>query len=188
LSNRQCRYPAGEEGLELPEDATLAERYLFEILALMRDAGSWVPKKPETTIYSFGQDIQGMALPAETWTKVFTLEEEYGPYVVYWKTLTADSPQIICRPTINGSPASPNGIDLRDLYNYGVWQANDNIWCHIYDNVNDRYGLTFNIIEPVVEGAYEFYIRNADTTAHTLTYLYLKWYQWSKGRHLKVGE
>lgn len=165
---------------------------LFEILKQVKDSGGWTPKKPDKTVYNFGHDVvnartrpPGRALPPGVWTKIFTLPGEYSPYIVHWKTFVADTPQIICLPYMNGRPVSPNGIDLRDLFNNGVWQANDRIWCHIYNTVTGRYGLTFNVIEPVV-GDYDFYIKNDDTVAHTLTYLYVKWFQWEKRRILKV--
>lgn len=154
-------------------------KLLREIADLLKTSGAWVPKKPEQTVYNFGHDIKGKTLPPGVWTKIFTLPAKYGPYVVHWKTLVADAPQIICLSYMNGKPVSPRGVDLRDLYNYGVVQANDRIWCHVYNTVTGRYGLTFNVIEPVV-GDYDFYIKNDDTVAHTLTYLHLKWYQWVK--------
>jgi len=187
VSNRVCRYPVDiPRERRRPEEIPEERVSLVELVEQVKVSGGWTPKKPEQTVYNFGYDIKGMTLQPGVWTKVFTLPEEYGPYIVHWKTLVADTPQIICLPYMHGSPVSPNGIDLRDLYNYGVWQANDRIWCHIYDTVNSRYGLTFNVVEPVV-GSYEFYIRNADTVQHTLTYMYVKWYQWEKKRFLKVG-
>ena len=188
MSKKVCKYPADipkeVRRREVPEGVPLAVS-LAEIAEQIRVSGGWVPKKPDRTVYNFGYDIKNKVLPPGAWTKIFTLPAEYGPYIVHWKTLVADTPQIICLPYMDGSPVSPNGIDLRDLYDNGVWQANDRIWCHIYDTVNSRYGLMFNVVEPVV-GDYDFYIRNDDTVQHTLTYLYVKWYQWAKKRFLKV--
>ena len=184
----KCRYPQRDERKEITLAEAPEERLsLAEIVEQLKASGSWVPKKPERTVYNFGYDIKEMTLPAGEWKKVFTLPEEYGPFIVYWKTLVADTPNIICLPYMEGDPVSPHGIDLRDLFNYGVWQANDRVWCHIYDTVNSRYGLTFNIIEPLV-GEYNFYIKNDDTVQHTLTYLYFKWYQWAKKRFVKSGD
>ena len=188
MSNRVCKYPADiprevRRLDEIPEERVS----LAEIVKQIKDSGAWTPKKPEQTVYNFGHEIRGMTLLAGKWTKIFTLPAEYGPFIVHWKTLVADTPNIICLPYMDGSPVSPNGIDLRDLFNNGVWQANDRVWCHIYDTVNSIYGMTFNVVEPTV-GDYEFYIRNADTVNdHTLTYLYVKWFQWAKKRFLKVG-
>lgn len=172
-----------------PEVLPDERKLLWELIELLKDTGAWVPKKPEKTVYNFGHDITDKTLPPGTWTKIFTLPADYTPYVVYWKILVADTPYIKCLPYMNGRPASPRGIDLRDLFNNGVWQANDRVWCHIYDTVSvpGRYGLTFNVVEPVV-GDYDFYIRNDDPDGdeHTLTYLYLKWYQWEERHIVKV--
>jgi len=190
VSNRVCRYPADiPRERRRPEEIPEEKVSLAELVEQVRVSGGWTPKKPERTVYNFGHEIRNMNLPAGQLTRIFTLPAEYGPYIVHWKTLVTDAPQIVCRTYQEGSPCSPNGIDLRDLFNNGVWQANDRIWCHIYDTVSvpGRYGLTFNVVEPVV-GSYEFYIRNADTVnPHALTYMYVKWYQWKKKRFLKVG-
>lgn len=145
-----------------------------------------IPEKPSQTVYNFGFDIRNVNLPANTLTRIFSLPEEYGPFILHFKTLVADTSNIVCLPYMAGAPLSPNGISLVDLYNNGVWQANDRIWCHIYDDANLRYGLTFNVIEPVV-GEYEFYIRNTDTVAHNLSYMYFKWYQWARKRFVRLG-
>lgn len=156
---------------------------LAELVEQVRVLGGWVPKKPDRTVFNFGHDITAKALPAGVWTKIFTLPAEYSPFVVYWKIIIADTPLIRCMPYIEGRPASPRGVDLQNFWLYGIWQPQQaGVWCNIYDTVNSRYGLTFNVVEPVV-GSYEFHIQNYDTVPHTLTYLFLKWYQW-KGRRI----
>lgn len=161
---------------------------LVRILEELRVSGGWVPKKPEQTVYNFGHDIKDEDLPNGVWKKIFTLPEEYGPFIVYWKTLVAETPYLTCMSYMDGRPTSPRGIDLKDLYDYGVWQANNRVWCHLYDTTTSRYGLTFNIVEPLT-GEYDFYILNHDPDGnpHKLTYIYLNWYQWEKRRIVKVG-
>lgn len=159
---------------------------LVELVEQVRVSGGWVPKKPDRTVFNFGHDITEKTLPAGEWTKIFTLPEEYSPFVVYWKILIADTPYIRCMPYIEGRPASPRGINLENFYNYGIWQAQQSgVWCNIYDTVNNIYGLTFNVVEPVF-GSYEFHIQNYDTVDHELTHLFLKWYQWKKRRIVEV--
>jgi len=156
---------------------------LAELVEQVRVSGGWVPKKPDRTAFNFGHDITAKTLPAGAWTKIFTLPAEYSPFIVYWKILIVDTPLIRCMPYIEGRPESPRGIDLQNFFNYGIWQPQQaGVWCNIYDTVNSRYGLTFNVVEPVV-GDYEFHIQNYDTVDHNLTYLFLKWYQW-KGRRI----
>ena len=155
----------------------------MELVEQVRVSGGWVPKKPDRTVFNFGHDITNKTLPAGAWTKIFTLPAEYSPFIIYWKILIVDTPLIRCMPYIEGRPESPRGIDLQNFFNYGIWQPQQaGVWCNIYDTVNSRYGLTFNVVEPVV-GAYEFHIQNYDTVPHNLTYLFLKWYQW-KGRRI----
>ena len=160
---------------------------LAELVEQVRVSGGWTPKKPDRTVFNFGHDITAKTLPAGKWTKIFTLPAEYSPFIVYWKILIADTPKIRCMPYIEGRPASPRGIDLENFYNYGIWQPQQaGVWNHIYDTVNDIYGLTFNVVEPVF-GSYEFHIQNYDTVDHELTFLFLKWYQWKKRRIVEVA-
>ena len=174
------------ERRRLPPEEVPEERVsLWALVDLLRTAGGWVPKRPEGTVYNFAHDITSKTLPAGKWTKIFTLPTEYSPYIVYWKIIVADTPFIRCMPYMDGTPVSPRGIDLQSLYNYGVWQENDRAWCHIYDTVNNVYGLILNFVEPVV-GEYDFYIQNYGASDQTLTYLYVKWYQWEKKRIVKV--
>ena len=166
-----------------PEVVPEEKLSLAELVEQVRVSGGWVPKKPDRTAFNFGHDITNKTLPAGAWTKIFTLPAEYSPFIVYWKILIVDTPLIRCMPYIEGRPESPRGIDLQNFFNYGIWQPQQaGVWCNIYDTVNSRYGLTFNVVEPVV-GDYEFHIQNYDTVDHNLTYLFLKWYQW-KGRRI----
>jgi len=159
---------------------------LAELVEQVRLSGGWVPKKPDRTVFNFGHDITNKTLPAGQWTKIFTLPAEYSPFVVYWKILVADTPLIRCMPYIEGRPASPRGVDLQNFFDYGIWQAQQpGVWCNIYDDANTRYGLTFNVVEPVV-GDYEFHILNYGPDDQLLTHLFLKWYQWKKRRIVEV--
>ena len=189
-SGRVCKIPRRE--VEVPERKVVPPKVvpeekisLAELVAQVRALGGWVPKKPDRTVFNFGHDITGKTLPAGDWTKIFTLPADYSPFIVYFKILLADTPYIRCMPYMEGRPVSPRGVDLENFFNYGIWQNNDRVWCHIYDTVNSRYGLTFNVVEPVI-GDYDFYVQNYDTVQHTLTYLYLKWYQWEKRRVVEV--
>jgi len=163
-------------------DVPLPGEQLDKIIELLK----MTFKKPSQTVYNFGYDIKNVNLPPNVLTRIFSLPAEYGPFIVHWKTLVVNTPNIVCLTYMDGAPISPNGISLLDLFNNGIWQANDRVWCHIYDDPNFRYGLTFNVIEPLV-GEYEFYIRNTDTVAHTLSYMYFKWYQWTKKRYVREG-
>jgi len=177
-----------ERKIELPAVIPEEKISLAELVEQVRVSGGWVPKKPDRTVFNYGHDITAKTLPAGAWTKIFTLPAEYSPFIVYWKILIADTPYIRCMPYIEGRPASPRGVDLQNFYDYGIWQAQSpGIWCNIYDTVNDRYGLTFNVVEPVF-GSYEFHVQNYDPDEedHTLTHLYLKWYQWEKRRIVEV--
>ncbi len=175
-----------EREIVLPEIIPEEKISLAELVEQVRLSGGWVPKKPDRTVFNFGHDIKNKTLKAGKWTKIFTLPAEYSPFIVYWKVIMADTPYIRCLSYMEGRPLSPRGIDLMDLYNTAVWQVNDRVWCHIYDTESDpgRYGLTFNEVEPVL-GDYDFHIYNYDPDEedHTLTYLFLKWYQW-KGRRI----
>ena len=169
-----------------PEFVPEEKLSLAELVEQVRVSGGWTPKKPDRTVFNFGHDITNKTLPAGQWTKIFTLPAEYSPFIVYWKILIADTPLIRCMPYIEGRPASPRGIDLQNFFTYGIWQPQQaGVWCNIYDTVNSRYGLTFNVVEPV-HGSYEFHIQNYDTVPRNLTYMYLKWYQWEKRRIVEV--
>lgn len=158
---------------------TEAREALQKISELLETSGSWVPKKPEKTVYSLAHDISNKTLQPGRWTKVFSLPEKYSPYLVYWKILIANNPKLKCLCYENGKPVCHLGCDLKGLFDLGVWQYNDRGWVHIYDTTENIYGLQCNIIRPIV-GTYDFFIQNYDSAPHTLTYLYFKWYQWQK--------
>lgn len=166
-----------------PEFVPEPKLSLAELVEQVRVSGGWTPKKPDRTVFNFGHDITNKRLPAGEWTKIFTLPAEYSPFIVYWKILIADTPLIRCMPYIEGRPASPRGVDLQNFFDYGIWQPQQaGVWCNIYDDPGTRYGLTFNVVEPV-QGSYEFHVQNYDVVDRNLTYMFLKWYQW-KGRRI----
>jgi len=155
------------------------EKLLRELIEEVKGlGGGFLTSKPKETVYSLGKFIVDRTLPPGKWIRVLALPEEHSPYLVYWKIINCDSPDVKCLCFEDGVAVCEDGCDLKALNNLGVTSFNDRGWVHVYDTVNDKYGMQCNILRPI-KGRYEFAVMNYGATACKLTVLYTKWYQWT---------